>query len=111
MWFYDIKIIQNSQYLSQKVTAWSVVGQENTSCSSWWIVSFQSALVSDATEASADADEAAEANEACAEDNADEERNQNPPVQRKGFIQSSLKFWEHDSIIFLSAHLRKSLYS
>ena len=48
---------------------------------SWQIDSFQTAAVSDATETSADADEAAEADEACAEHDADEERNQNPPVK------------------------------
>ena len=48
---------------------------------SWQIDSFQTGAVSDATETSADADEAAEADEACAEHDADEERNQNPPVK------------------------------
>ena len=46
-------------------------------------LSFETASVSDATKTSADADDAAQAYKACAEDNADKERNQNPPGKIK----------------------------
>ena len=60
---------------------WDVLFRIAPAGRSWQIDSFQTAAVSDATETSADADDAAEADEACAEHDADEERNQNPPVK------------------------------